>query len=89
LKDKEAVEDKTVVVSVHTNVTAWMGEEFNFTLETPAPLQSITSSIVQVLRESEYDAGSHWSGSDVGCRCHLFSSNNLCQIQKVQCDKQY
>jgi hypothetical protein len=52
-KDKEAVEDKTVVVSVHTNVTAWTGEAFNFTLETPAPLQSVTSHIVQALRESE------------------------------------
>jgi hypothetical protein len=35
-KDKEAVEDETVEVSVHTNVTAWTGEAFNFTLETPA-----------------------------------------------------
>jgi hypothetical protein len=52
-KDEEAVEDKTVVVSVHTNVTAWTGEAFNFTLETPALLQSVTSDIVQVLRESE------------------------------------
>jgi hypothetical protein len=52
-KDKEAVEDKTVVVLVHTNVTAWTGEAFNFTLDTPAPLQSVTSNIVQSLRESE------------------------------------
>jgi undecaprenyl pyrophosphate phosphatase UppP len=52
-KDKEAVEDETVVVSVHTNVTAWTGEAFNFTLETPAPLQSVTCDIVQALRESE------------------------------------
>jgi hypothetical protein len=52
-KDKEAVEDETVVVSVHTNVTAWTWEAFNFTLETPAPLQSVTSNIVQALRESE------------------------------------
>jgi hypothetical protein len=52
-KDKEAVEDETVVVLVHTNVTAWTGEAFNFTLETPAPLQSVTSDIVQALRESE------------------------------------
>jgi hypothetical protein len=37
----------------NTNVTAWMGEAFNFTLETPAPLQSVTSDIVQALRESE------------------------------------
>jgi hypothetical protein len=41
------------VVSVHTNVTAWTGEAFNFTLDTPAPLQSVTSDIVQALRESE------------------------------------
>jgi hypothetical protein len=41
------------VVSVHTNVTAWTGEAFNFTLDTPAPLQSVTSYIVQALRESE------------------------------------
>jgi hypothetical protein len=53
LRDKEAVEDETVVVSVHTNVTAWTGEAFNFTLDTPAPLQSVTSDIVQALRESE------------------------------------
>jgi hypothetical protein len=52
-KDKEAVKDETVVVSVHTNVTAWTGEAFNFTLDTPAPLQSVTSNIVQALRESE------------------------------------
>jgi hypothetical protein len=41
------------VVSVHTNVTAWTGEAFNFTLDTPAPLQSVTSNILQALRESE------------------------------------
>jgi hypothetical protein len=52
-KDKEAVEDETVVVSVHTNITAWTGEAFNFTLDTPAPLQSVTSDIVQALRDSE------------------------------------
>jgi hypothetical protein len=52
-EDKEAVKDKTVVVSVHTNITAWTGEAFNFTLDTPAPLQSVTSNIVQALRESE------------------------------------
>jgi hypothetical protein len=52
-KDKEAVKDETVVVSVHTNITAWTGEAFNFTLDTPAPLQSVTSNIVQALRESE------------------------------------
>jgi hypothetical protein len=46
-KGKEAVEDETVVVSVHTNVTAWTGEAFNFTLDTPAPLQSVTSDIMQ------------------------------------------
>jgi hypothetical protein len=51
--DKEAVEDETVVVSVHANVTAWTGEAFNFTLDTPVPLQSVTSDIVQALRESE------------------------------------
>jgi hypothetical protein len=38
---------------VHTNVTAWTGEAFNFTLEMPAPLQSVTSDILQALRESE------------------------------------
>jgi hypothetical protein len=32
-KDKEAVKEETVVVSVHTNVTAWTGEAFNFTLD--------------------------------------------------------
>jgi hypothetical protein len=44
---------ETVVVSVHTNVTAWTGEAFNFTVDTPAPLQSVTSNILQALRESE------------------------------------
>jgi hypothetical protein len=52
-KDKTAVKEETVVVSVHTNVTAWTGEAFNFTLDTPAPLQSVTSDILQALRESE------------------------------------
>jgi hypothetical protein len=52
-KDKEAVKEEIVVVSVHTNVTAWTGEAFNFTLDTPALLQSVTSNIVQALRESE------------------------------------
>jgi hypothetical protein len=52
-KDKEAVEDETVVVLVHTNVVAWTGEAFNFTLETSVPLQSVTSDIKQALRESE------------------------------------
>jgi hypothetical protein len=52
-KDKEAVKDETVVVSVHTNVTACTGEGFNFTIDTPTPLQSVTSNIVQALRESE------------------------------------
>jgi hypothetical protein len=52
-KGKEEVEDKTVVVSVHTNVTAWTGKAFNSTLDTPAPLQSVRSSIMQALRESE------------------------------------
>jgi hypothetical protein len=37
-KDKVAVKEETVVVSVHTNVTAWTGEALNFTLDTPAPL---------------------------------------------------
>jgi hypothetical protein len=52
-KGTEAVRNETVVVSVHTNVTAWTGEEFNFTLETPAPLQSVTSDIMQAMREAE------------------------------------
>jgi hypothetical protein len=52
-KGNKAVEDETVVVSVHTNVTAWTVEAFDFTLDTPALLQSVTSDIMQVLRESE------------------------------------
>jgi hypothetical protein len=52
-KDKEAVEDETVVVLVHINITAWTGEAFNFTLKMPAPLQSVTSDILQAQRESE------------------------------------
>jgi hypothetical protein len=51
-KDKEAVEDETVVVLVHTNMTEWAGEAFNFTLDTPALLQSVTSNLVQAVRES-------------------------------------
>jgi hypothetical protein len=52
-RDKAAVKEETVVVSVHTNVTAWTGEAFNFTVDTPAPLQSVTSTLVQDLREAE------------------------------------
>jgi hypothetical protein len=50
-RDKAAVKEETVVVSVHTNVTAWTGEAFNFTVDMPAPLQSVTSNILQALRE--------------------------------------
>jgi hypothetical protein len=50
---KAAVKEETVVVSVHTNVTAWTGEAVNFTVDTPAPLQSVRSNILQTLRESE------------------------------------
>jgi hypothetical protein len=52
-KGKKAVRHKTVVVLVHTNVTAWTGEVSNFTLETPELLQSVTSDIMQALREAE------------------------------------
>jgi hypothetical protein len=52
-RDKAAVKEETVVVSVHTNVTAWTGEAFNFTVDRPAPFQSVTSNILQALRESE------------------------------------
>jgi hypothetical protein len=52
-RDKVAVKEETVVVSVHTNVKAWTGEAFNFTVDTPAPLQSVTNNILQALRESE------------------------------------
>jgi hypothetical protein len=52
-RDKAAVKEETVVVSVHTNVTDWTGEAFNFTVDTPAPLQSVTSDILRALRESE------------------------------------
>jgi hypothetical protein len=52
-RDKAVVKEETVVVSVHTNVTAWTGEAFDFTVDTPAPLQSVTSDILQALRESE------------------------------------
>jgi hypothetical protein len=52
-RNKAAVEEETVVVSVHTNVTAWTGEAVYFTVNTPVPLQSVTSNIVQALRESE------------------------------------
>jgi hypothetical protein len=83
-KDKEAVEDKTVVVSVHTNVTAWTGEAFNFTLDTPAPLQCHKQHRASAegirVEDASDDAGGHWSGDDIGRGCHLFSNNNLCQI---------
>jgi hypothetical protein len=52
-RDKVAVKEETVMVSVHTNVTAWIGEAFNITVDTPAPLQSVTSNILQALTESE------------------------------------
>ena len=52
-KGTEAVANETVVVSIHTNVTAWTGGGFNLTLETPAPLQSVTSDIKQAMREAE------------------------------------
>jgi hypothetical protein len=45
-RDKAAVKEETVVVSVHTNVTAWTGEAVDFTVNTPAPLQSVTSNIL-------------------------------------------
>jgi hypothetical protein len=31
----------------------WIWEAFNFTVDTPAPLQSVMSNILQALRESE------------------------------------
>jgi hypothetical protein len=52
-RDKAAFKEETVVVSVHTNVTAWTGEAFNFTVDMPAPLQSVMSDILQALRELE------------------------------------
>jgi hypothetical protein len=52
-KGTEAVRNETVLVSVHTNVTAWTGGVFNFTLDTPAQLQSVTSNIMQAMRETE------------------------------------
>jgi hypothetical protein len=52
-KGTEAVRNETVVVSVHTNVMAWTGGVFNFPLDTPAPLQSVTSDIMQAVREAE------------------------------------
>jgi hypothetical protein len=52
-RDKASVKEETVVVSIHTNVTAWTGEPFNFTVDKPAPVQSITSDIMQALRELE------------------------------------
>jgi hypothetical protein len=41
------------LLSLHIKVTAWTGEAFNFTVDTPAPLQSVTSDILQALRESK------------------------------------
>jgi homospermidine synthase len=51
--DKATVKEETVVVSVNTNVTTWTGEAFNLTVDTPAPLQSVMSDILQSLRESD------------------------------------
>jgi hypothetical protein len=52
-RNKAVVKEELVVVSIHTNVTAWTREAVDFTVDTPAPLQSVTSNIVQALRESE------------------------------------
>jgi hypothetical protein len=52
-RDKAVIKEETVVVSVYTYVTAWTGEAVDFTVDTPAPLQSVTSDILQALRESE------------------------------------
>jgi hypothetical protein len=52
-RNEAAVNEETVVVSIHTNVTAWTGEAEDFTVDTPPPLQSVTSNIVQALREAE------------------------------------
>jgi hypothetical protein len=51
-RDKAAVKEETVMVSVHTNMV-WTGEAFNFTVDPPALLQSVTSDILQALRESK------------------------------------
>jgi hypothetical protein len=52
-RNELAVKEETVVVSIHTKVTAWTGEAVDFTVDTSAPLQSVTSNIMQALRESE------------------------------------
>jgi hypothetical protein len=44
-RDKAAVKEETVVVSIHTKVMAWTGEAFNFTVDTSVPLQSVMSNI--------------------------------------------
>jgi hypothetical protein len=92
-RDMAAVKKETVVVSVHTNVTAWTGEAFNFTVNTPALLQSVTSSILQALRESESKLPvTMLVAIRVAATAVVvvtsFLKNNLCQIQKVQCHTQ-
>jgi hypothetical protein len=93
-KGKEAVEDETVVVSVHTNVTAWTGKAFLLHLGyTSAGAERHEQHHAGAegirVRSASWDAGGHWSGSDGGSRCRLFSSNNVFQVQKVQCNTHY
>jgi hypothetical protein len=52
-RNEAAVKEETVIVSIHFNVTAWTGEAADFTVDMAAPLQSVTSNIVQALRELE------------------------------------
>jgi hypothetical protein len=49
------VKEETVVVSAHTNVMAWTGKAVDLTVDTPAPLQSVISDILQALRELELE----------------------------------
>jgi hypothetical protein len=86
-RDKAAVKEETVVVSIHTNIKTWTGEVVDFTVDTPAPLQSVTSAEGVGVRAASDNAGGHCSGGGIGSRRHFFSINNVCQIQKVQCDK--
>jgi hypothetical protein len=81
-RDKAAVKEEIVVVSVHTNVTAWTGEAFNFTVDTPAPLQCHKRHLASAegvgVEAASDNAGGHWSGGNSSSRRHFFSYINLC-----------
>ena len=47
------MESETVIVSLHTNTTAWVGFKDDFEVRTPAPVHSIGNEIAETLRRGE------------------------------------